>query len=429
MTRKMEWMLATVVVALGLAVAGCGGAADESASGGGGGSSGAPKTGPGFDGKTIKLGVLTPLTGPVAVLGLPVTAGNEVWFEYLNEEKGGIAGKYKVELEQADTQYAPDKTVRQYNKIKGQVAMFAQVLGTAPTLALVPQLARDGMLAAPASLDAFWVREPNLLPVGGPYQLQAINALDYYVNKADGKGKNVCSFIQDDAYGEAGQQGVEFAASELGFEIVDTQRFKAGDKDVTGQVQRLQRSKCDAVWLAATPSDAGTIWGTAAKLGYAPRWIGQSPVWIDELGKSPLAEYLAKTTWIASEGTEWGDESVAGMKDMVARAKQYKPDQAPDYYFSFGYNQAHAVTAVLEKAAQLGDLTKEGILKASEQLGSVSFDGLSGDYRYGAAEQRNPPRNSTIFEVEPKKPFGLGTLAYQYESEAAGRFEFKKAEL
>ena len=36
-------------------------------------------------------------------------------------------------------------------------------------------------------------------------------------------------------------QGVEFAAEELGFEIADTQRFKAGDKDVTGQVQRLQR--------------------------------------------------------------------------------------------------------------------------------------------------------------------------------------------
>ena len=126
------------------------------------------------------------------------------------------------------------------------------------------------MLAAPASLDAFWVREPNLLPVGGPYQVQAINALDYYINEGDGEGKNICSFIQDDAYGEAGQSGVDYAAENLGFEVVDTQKFKVGDKDVTGQVQRLQRSKCDAVFLVATPTDAGTIWGTAAKLGPAP---------------------------------------------------------------------------------------------------------------------------------------------------------------
>ena len=422
--RRIVWVLAAAVLAL----TGCGGAADEGSSDSGG-EGGAPKEVPGFDGKTIKLGVLTPLSGPVAVIGKPLTAGNEVYFDYINKAKGGIAGKYQVELVQQDTQYAPDKTVQQYNKIKGQVAMFTQVLGTAPTLAVLPQLKRDGMLAAPASLDAFWVREENLLPVGAPYQIQAINSLDYYVNEADGKGKNVCSFIQDDAYGEAGQAGVDFAAYELGFKVVDTQKFKAGDKDVTGQVQRLQRSKCDAVFLVATPTDAGTIWGTAAKLGFAPRWIGQSPSWIDELGASPLAPYLKKTTWIAAEGTEWGDDSVEGMKQMVERVDKYKPDQEPDYYFAFGYNQATAVTAVLEKAVELGDLSHEGIMKASEEVGTVSFDGLGGDYEYGPAAERNPPRNTTIFEVDPDKPFGLGKLKYDFESEAAAKYEFKKADL
>jgi ABC-type branched-subunit amino acid transport system substrate-binding protein len=425
--KKVLWVLAAVMAALALGVAGCGGAADDSDSGGE--ESGGPATTAGFDGKTIRLGVLTPLSGPVAVIGLPLTAGNQVYFDYVNKELGGIGGKYQIELEQADTQYRPDRTVQQYNRVKTDVVMFAQVLGTAPTLAVLPQLARDNMLAAPASLDAFWVREKNLLPIGGPYQIQAINALDYYINEADGKGKNICAIIQDDAYGEAGLQGVEFAATELGFEVAETQRYKAGDKDVTGQVQRLQSAKCDAVFLVATPTDAGTVWGTAAKLGFAPRWIAQSPSWIDELGASPLAEYLGKTTWIAAEGTEWGDEEVPGMKDMVARVEKYKPDQEPDYYFGFGYNQARAVTAVLEKAVELGDLSKEGIMKASDELGTVSFDGLTEDYQYGPAEQRNPPRASTIFKVDPDKPFGLGTLEYQYKSDAADKFEFEKAEL
>ena len=116
------------------------------------------------------------------------------------------------------------------------------------------------------------------------------------------------------------------------------------------------------------------------------------------------------------------------MKDMVARAKQYKPDQDPDYYFAFGYNQARAVTALLEKAVELGDLSKEGIMKASEQMGTVSFDGLTADYQYGPAEERNPPRSTTIFEVDPDKPFGLAKLEYDTESEAAGKFEFEKAD-
>jgi len=412
--------------ALALVGAGCG--QDEDEGGGGGGDSAAVERVPGFDGKTIKLGVLTPLTGPVAVIGEPLTAGNEVFIESVNQ-RGGVGGKYKIELEQADTQYEPDRTVQQYNRLKRDVVAFTQVLGTAPTLAVLPQLKRDKALAAPASLDAFWVREENLLPVGGPYQIQAINALDYYVNQADGKGKRICSIIQDDAYGEAGQAGVDFAAEKLGFEVTETQRFRVGTKDVSGQVSRLRSAKCDAVFLVATPTDAGTIWGTAAQLKFAPRWIAQSPAWIDELGKSPLAPYLEKTTWVAAEGTEWGDTKVPGMAEMVKNVEELRPKQEPDYYFAFGYNQARAMVAVLEEAVKAGDLSKEGILQASKDVGTLSFEGLTGDYQYGPAEDRNPPRQTTIFKVDPKKPFGLATEEYQYESEAAGEYQFEKADL
>src|SRR5687767_12685042 len=314
-----RWIAVLAAAALSLGVAACGGADDDDDDGGGGGE---VTEVPGFDGTTIKLGVLTPLTGPVAVIGNPLTAGNEVFIDSVNAE-GGIAGKYKIELVQEDTQYRPDVAVQKYNQIKGDVVSFVQLLGTPSTLAVLPQLKRDQMIAAPASLDALWVREENLLPIGGPYQVQAINALDYYVNEGGGEGKKVCSMIQDDAYGEAGQAGVDFAAEKLGFEVADTQRFKNGDKDVTGQVQRLAGSDCDAVFLVATPTDAGTIWGTAAKLGFAPRWIGQSPSWIDELGASPLKEYLQQTTWIAAEGTEWGDTSVPGMEQMLADIKAH----------------------------------------------------------------------------------------------------------
>jgi ABC-type branched-subunit amino acid transport system substrate-binding protein len=259
MTRRTIAALAAVF-ALALVGVGCG---QDDEGGGGGGEGGTPSNTAGFDGKTIKLGVLTPLTGPVAVIGEPLTAGNEVYFESINK-KGGIAGKYKVELEQADTQYKPDRTVQQYNRLKSQVVAFTQVLGTAPTLAVLPQLKRDKGLAAPASLDAFWVREENLLPIGGPYQVQAINSLDYYL-KNGGEGKRICSMIQDDAYGEAGQAGVDFAAKELGFEVTETQKFRVGAQNVQGQISRLRGANCDAVFLVATPTDAGTIGGTAAQ--------------------------------------------------------------------------------------------------------------------------------------------------------------------
>ena len=60
MSRK--WLAAlAAMVALALA-AGCGQDDDDESGGGGGGE---VENVPGFDGKTIKLGILTPLTGPV----------------------------------------------------------------------------------------------------------------------------------------------------------------------------------------------------------------------------------------------------------------------------------------------------------------------------------------------------------------------------
>lgn len=416
-------------LALGFALvlAGCGGAGEDDD--GGGGTAGAPGSTAGFDGTTIKLGVLTPLSGPVAVLGRPLTAGNEVWFEALNA-KGGVAGKYKVELTQEDTQYKTDIAVQKYNKIKGEVVAFTQVLGTAPTLAVLPQLKTDKILAAPASLDALWVREENLLPVGGPYQVQAINAMEYYFTDGGGtKSDRICTMIQDDVYGEAGQQGIDFAADRYGFTVANTQRFKVGTENYAGQIGALAGANCQMVFLVATPSDAAKIWGTAAQARFAPQWFGQSPSYTGALAKSAVAPYLGQSVLIVSEGTEWGDDSVPGMVRMVDDATKYAPDQEPDYYFSFGYNQARAMTAVLEKAVELGDLSHAGLLRASAELGTVTFDGLTGDYRYGAVEDRNPPRSSTIFAVDPAKPFGLRTVKYDFTSDAANEFEFKKADL
>ncbi len=426
MTRghRLVAALATLAVAF---VAGCGGA--SGGGGGGAGTPGAPGAAPGFDGSTIKLGVVSALSGPVAVIGKEITAGNKVWFDHLNAQ-GGVAGRYRVELVQEDHQYKTDLAVQRYNKIKGDVLAFTQLLGTPNTLAVLPLLKADGMVAAPASYDAFWVREPNLLPIGAPYQVQAINALDYYLTEDGGSpGSVVCSMIQDDVYGEAGQAGLDFAAQRRGVRIANTQRFKVNTTDYTGQIQALTRAGCEMVFLVAAPSDAGRIWGAAAQTQFPGRWIGQSPTWIDEFANSPLTPYLRDRVLIVGEGTEWGDTGVPGMRDMLERIQRYAPQHQPDYFFTAGYNQGRVMTALLEKAVERGDLSRAGVLAASRELGTVSFDGLSGDYRYGPAETREPPRTSTIFSVDPSKPFGLATRKYNFSSPDAQAYVFQKANL
>jgi len=425
--KRFRGVLALAAVAALMAAA-CGGSSKSSKTSAGGSTAGKePAAVPGFDPatKTIHLGVITPLTGSVAVIGVPLTAGTQVWFDHVNKDLGGIAGKYQVKLDVQDSQYVPATGVQEYQQLKNSVVMFAQVLGTPVTKAILPQLKTDGMVAAPASLDADWVRDPNLLPVGGPYQIQMINAADYLLNEGGMKGKTFCSEIQDDAYGQAGQQGIDFAATNMNFTVKTTAKHQSGAADFTAQVQQLKSANCDVVFLVSTPADTGKILGTAAQLQFAPQWVGQSPSYIGALSQSALKDYMAAHFLLVSEGTDWNDTSVPGQKELLDAIAKFKPDQQPDYYFGFGYYEAEGVTQVLNKAVALGDLSHAGIMKAMEQVGTLTFNGLSGDYKYGTAADRDPPKNSTIFKVDPTKPVGLTKIKYNFTSDVAKKFVFK----
>jgi hypothetical protein len=112
---------------------------------------------------------------------------------------------------------------------------------------------------------------------------------------------------------------------------------------------------------------------------------------------------------------------------MLTDLQQYAPDQKPDTYFQFGYAQALAMDQILEQAAKSGDLSKAGIKKASNQVGTLKFEGLGGDYKYGKSpSDRNPPRDSTIAKAAAGQPNGLQIVATNYTSDAGKKVSFKK---
>mgnify|MGYP003117062925 CR=1 FL=1 len=422
--------LAAVVMALGLIAAGCRGSdndddtSDTTAEGGGGSEEMSEVSpGPGFDGTNITLGVLTPQTGAAAVIGNPLTKGNEVFFQGLNAE-GGIAGQYPVNLEVLDTKYEPPTAVQQYQASKGNVAAFLQVLGTPVVDALLPQLATDEMLAGPASLDAFWVREPNLMPIGGPYQVQVINGIDYAMRELDAADKSICALTKDDPYGETGLAGLEFAAEEMDFEIAATATFRAGDQNFTAPISQLKKPGCEITVFVALPNETSPILSEAVAQEFAPTWLAASPTWVSAFAGSALAPYLQENFLLISEGPAWGDESNPGMAKMLEDIAAYAPDQTPDIYFQFGYAQAWAMAQILEQAVENGDLSPAGIVQATQDIDMLTFEQLSGDYVYGPVEDRDPPRTSTVNAIDPSVPGGLSPLEIDFASEAAEAYQF-----
>ena len=416
MSRRLTAFI-TIALAAGLAVVGVAPAGARTPAK-------KPPTTDGFDGTTIKLGVITPLTGTVSLIGIPLTAGNQMWWDYVNDELGGVGGKYEVELVQEDSAYQAPQAIQAYDKIKGDVVDFQQILGTQVTKALLPKMQIDKTAGGPATLDALWVKNPNLFPIGSPYQVEVINALDYFT-KNGGKGKKVCALAQDDEFGEAGLEGLASAKKSLKLKTGPSPRFKTGE-DLTAQIQQLADAKCDAVVVVATAVDATAIVTKSVSLNFAPQMIGLAPFWLPQFAQSEaIGQFLVDHVWVSAEqAVAWGDSTVPGMDAFIERQQQYAPDQKPDPYFAFGYLQGQALYQILQRAVKNGDLSREGILKASNQVGTLTFDGLTGDYKYGkSASDRNPPRTTALFKVDPSQPVGLALLAPPAASAAAKKYK------
>jgi ABC-type branched-subunit amino acid transport system substrate-binding protein len=423
--RKRHLLALLLVVALAAGACGRGSDSTPKAGDSTGDSAGTglpPVAVPGFDGTTIKLGALTPLTTTAALIGKPLNEGMRTWFEQLNA-KGGVAGKYKVELVTQDTKYDAPTAVQQYDSIKGGVVMIAQAFGTPIVNALLPKLKADNIVAQPASLDSFWVREQQLLPVGSPYQIEAINALDYYLANG-GKGKKLCVLAVDDPYGEAGLAGFTFAAGKLSVTTTLVSRFTSGTTDFTAQVNSLKQAGCEMVFGVFTAIELSGIMTAATTLSFAPQWIGQAPSWLSIFANTALKDYLVAHFWVASEGPAWGDPAVPAMAELEKARQTYATTQAPDQYYLYGYVAAQAVTAVLEKAVARGDLSRAGIVTAMNSLSKLSSGGLLGDYGWGKPADRNPARRTTIFKVDPAKPYALAIVVQDHRSDAADAFKF-----
>ncbi len=267
------------------------------------------------------------------------------------------------------------------------------------------------------------------MPILAPYQIQAANGLSYCVEK-NGKTKRVCSMVIDSAYGQAGEQGLEYAANQLGVKIAvkQTPQVRATR---TSPPRSTPSRTASATWCGSPPcpSETAGILGRAAQVGFNPQWVAQSPTFVTAFLASPLGPYMQQHFWLMGEGPQWGDTSVPGMAQMLndVKASKVDPGQKPDGYFTFGYTEAWAVAQVLEQAVKNGDLSRDGIIKAVNDLGELKFDGLAGDQKVGDPGVRQAPRSTTLFKVTPASlatDGGLAPAVKDFESDQAKSYVF-----
>jgi Periplasmic binding protein len=375
----------------------------------------------GFDGKTISLGIIGTSTNPTwSNISRAIVASFEARVAMINR-RGGVAGKYPIKLVVRDANYDPTLTFNEINATKTQVVGYGSILGTPSTEAVLDLLKQEQLLASPASQDARWASQPNLLPVFNSYQIQAINGVSYFLETAP--KAVVCSVSVAGPFGEAGREGAVFAAQDLGAPVGATLVLNPGDTNVAPVLGQLKAAGCQGVMVTTTPQQllALVIGAVRAQLPF--RWIAMGASFSDRLITSQTSLAFEQTCWVVGDGPIWGDGTAELAKELVASNNKYWTEN-PDVGLTFGFAQARVWEAILERAVARNDLSRAGLLIASREIGTVDLGGLGSPTDYSQPVRVSAPRAS-VYAVDGSYKNSIKTLSSNYSSPTAGKFRFK----
>lgn len=338
-----------------------------------GGCGPAPEPAPGVDleQRTVALGALVDLSGPVAAIGRPWTAGLRILVQQVNAGGSGFLPEgWKLTLVERDHAYAPDRALAQYETLRDRVLYLACSFGTANTLPLRPLLARDSMIAFPASLSARLAESEFTPPIGPSYAVETLRALDWMAQQAGGAAKVKLGLVyQDDDYGAEGRAAVRAGASALSLALVAEQAYTPGEADYSGVVAALRDAGATHVMLTTVPSATAPILALAHQAGYKPLWVGNSPAWLDRFFDDKVVppEIFDTFRWVTATAY-WG-ENLPFMRGFLAAYAQFASESVPrDHYILTGYSAGLVGLTALSRAIEAGEVTRAGFLRALRGL-------------------------------------------------------------
>lgn len=359
----------------------------------------------------IYLGTLSDLTeGPFAPLGVEVVAGVKAFWQRVNEA-GGIGG-HDVDVSEyvRDNKYDPEQHASQYAQISESVLALAQTLGTSTTMAVLPSLERDDVLAVPASWWSGWAFEDAILESGHSYCVGAMNGLDFAdAEFVDGGVQSVMVVHYPGDYGADAAAGVGIwaTANEVPFDpstqAIETQPNRtSGNQD--GPVGQIVERDPSVVYLATGPLEAAEIIGKAEAAGYDGRFVGALPTFNPAMLQAPeLAAVLPSVYRLVAPWAPFGASTPAHQAMTAAVGEDLPTNDG----FTSGWILQYPLKAAIEQAVANGDLTRAGLRRAAVGL-VVDYEGALPPTTYGDAA--STPRGAVIAAPNPDAPMGVSQV-------------------
>ena len=338
-------------------------------------------------GDTIKVGLLGPYTGDLAVYGLAVKNGATLYFDKVNAE-GGINGK-KIELISYDNKGDDAEAINAFNREvdEGITAFIGDVI-TSNTIAVAGEAnaVNMPMITASATAEAVTVNPDDGSVYTNVFRTCFIDPFQgekmaQYAKEKLGYTKAAVIVQTGNDYAAGLNEAFKAKCAELGITVVAEEGYAKGDKDFNAQLTNIKAADPEFIFCPNYYEDDGMIVKQARDLGLT-------------VPKSLRAPSIAPLTHPGST------DAVKAFEEAYTAA--YGTDTL-NMFAANAYDAAMVMCAALAKAEETGeapasDAYKQAVIDAIKTEGA-SVVGITSEAGYTFDANNNPIKDAVIMTI------------------------------
>ena len=337
--------------------------------------------GPALAQETIKIGLVTALSGQSARAGEAITRGLTIAIDELNAHGGALGRKF--ELIRRDDEATPAKGVIAARELifKEKVAVLFGGLDTPVSMAIVPIVNQEKMpFVGP------WAAGTPITKNGAnPNFAFRVSAVDEIVDKAmlayaqkTFKSVKPGMILVNNPWGESNEKGLSAALAAKNIKPAGIEKYEGNDIDMVPQLTRLKAAGADTLFLVGNVGPSAQVVKSLDRMGWKVPVVSH---WGPAGGRfTELAGPSASNVHFIQTYSFFGKQSPTGEKVLKALMAKYPDikgagDVTPAVGVANAYDGMMLAAEAIKKAGKLdGPAIREGFYKID------AYDGLIKKY-------------------------------------------------
>jgi branched-chain amino acid transport system substrate-binding protein len=349
----------------------------------------------------IKLGVIQPLSGPVAASGNYVRMGAEIGRDWVNA-RGGVLGR-PIELVIEDNKSDPKEAASAAEKliVRDKVPAIMGAWGSSMTLAVMPKLEEYGVPMVVETSSAASITKkgnPWVFRISPPSEMEALG-LEKYLDRLGIKKADFLAVNTD--WGRGAVTAFGDVLKRKGRDVAAVEFMDQAATDMSAQLTKIRATGGDTIFVTTGVEQITLVLKQAQEQRLARRVL--------TTGGSSSPDQLAKQAGAAAEGSyhilfflPWFPEAMPDGKLARAFVDEWQKRGHPFEGLTEGFRGHDGILTLVEAVRQAGKADPKAIREA---LWKVELMGVNGPIKFakdGPAGKESGQSQPSIFIVQIK---------------------------